>query len=156
MPRRAVAIRVRLSPRHGWHGWHHHEHGHGGWHGGGFGRRGLNVALSRIDATPAQERVIVGEIEKLQRTAARARRRACGTRVADLAAAVRDPVLDDAALGAVLGRVDGVDRGGARGRDSTRCATSTAVLDDRQRAIGRRPARPRLVRRVAGAGGPYR
>src|SRR4051812_36686421 len=99
------------------HGYgHHHGHWHGGWHGhhghhGGGGWRGgrgswfLNAALSRIDATPAQERVIVGEIEKLQERMYGARSSLKDAR-GDLAAAIRTPVLDDAALGAVLGRVD--------------------------------------------------
>src|SRR5688572_33454103 len=64
----------------GWHGpWASGEDGHdddhhrmrGGppWRHRGGGRGGrwvLHRALSRIDATPAQERVIVGEIDKLK------------------------------------------------------------------------------------------
>jgi hypothetical protein len=66
----------------------------------------LHAALSRIDATPAQERVIVGEIERLQERIRAARTGVTEAR-GDLAAAIRGPILDDAALGAVLGRFDG-------------------------------------------------
>ncbi len=69
----------------GWHGRHHHHQGRSG------GRRSwmLHAALARIDASPAQERAIVGEVEKLGE-------RMYGARTS----------LDDAALGAVLGQVD--------------------------------------------------
>ena len=92
----------------------------------------LHAALARIDATPAQERVIVGEIEKLQERMYGAR---IGLRDArpDLSAAVRGPVLDDAALGAVLGRVDAAT-GEARGAVIDALRTIHGVLDDKQRA----------------------
>ena len=82
-----------------WGGWHHHHH-HGGW-----GRRGLYMAFSHLDASPAQERAIIAEIDKLRDRVYAAK---AGVRDArpDFAAAIRGPVLDDAALGAVLGRVD--------------------------------------------------
>ena len=84
----------------GHYGWHHHHHHHGGW-----GRRGLYMAFSHLDASPAQERAIIAEIDKLRDRVYAAK---AGVRDArpDFAAAVRGPVLDDAALGAVLGRVD--------------------------------------------------
>jgi len=83
---------------HPWRHWHgHHHHGRRNWM--------LHAGLARIDATPAQERVIVGEIEKLQERMYGARTSLKDAR-GDLAAAIRGPVLDDAALGAVLGRVD--------------------------------------------------
>lgn len=121
---------------HGWH--HHHHHGwhhggwhHGGWHRGGLGRRGLYMALSRLDASPAQERAIISEVEKLQERLHGAKAGLKEGR-ADLAAAVRGPVLDDAALGAVLGRVDGAT---AEVRSATLDALRNihAVLDDKQR-----------------------
>lgn len=118
-------------------GWHHHHHGwshggwnHGGWHGG-HRRRGLHMALAHIDATPAQERAIVAEVDKLTERVYAAKSTFREGR-ADLGAAVRGPVLDDAALGAVLGRVDGAT---AEVRSATLDALRNihAVLDDNQR-----------------------
>jgi Spy/CpxP family protein refolding chaperone len=109
----------------GWHGWHHHHHG------GGWGRRGLYMALSRIDATPAQERAIVGEIERLK-DRLRASRAGIKDARPDLAAAIRGPSLDDAALGAVLGRVDSATTG-ARAAVTDALRNIHALLDDRQR-----------------------
>ena len=51
----------------------------------------------------------------------------------DLAAAIRGPVLDDAALGAVLGRLDAAT-GDARAAILEALRNIHAVLDDRQRA----------------------
>src|SRR6266496_3420034 len=79
---------------HGWH--HHHHHGwHGGWHGGGGGpgRRGLYMALSRIDASPAQERAIVAEVDKLRERIHGAKANLKDSRT-ELAGAVRGEVLD--------------------------------------------------------------
>ena len=120
---------------HGHHGYHHSYgafgHGRHGRHGG-RGRWFLNAALSRIDATPAQERVIVNEIEELQERMYGARSSLKDAR-GDLSAAVRGPVLDDAALGAVLGRVD-ASTGEARSAVIDALRNIHAVLDDRQRA----------------------
>ncbi len=132
---------------HHWGGWHHHHHH------GGFGRRGLYMAFSHLDASPAQERAILAEIDKL-RDRVRAARGSVKDARPDLAAAVRGPVLDDAALGAVLGRVD-----------SATTEIRTAVLDA-MRAIhglldeGQREKLATLLdqgwwRRGPGAG-PYR
>ena len=120
------------------HGYGHHGHGHWrhGWghhHGrhGGRGRWMLHAALARIDASPAQERAIIGEIEKLQERMYGARSSLRDAKP-DLAAAVRGPVLDDAALGAVLGRVD-ASTGEARAAVLDALRNIHAVLDDRQR-----------------------
>src|SRR5215475_5095199 len=129
------------------HRWHHGYYGYG-WHGpyghgchshrwGGC--RGRNVRermmlhwlFSRIDASPAQERAIIAEIEKLQdqlRVAKGGVHEARG----DLAAALRGPMLDDAALGAVLGRVD-TATGAARSAVLDALRGVHGVLDDRQR-----------------------
>src|SRR5690242_15495516 len=98
------------------HRWHHGYYGYG-WHSPfghgchshhGFGWAGrrrhrawmmLNWLFSRIDATPAQERAIVAEFEKLQ-DGLRAAKAGVHEARGDLAAALRGPVLDDAALGA--------------------------------------------------------
>lgn len=114
---------------HGWRGWHHHHHHHGR-----HGRRRwmLHAALARIDASPAQERLIIAEIEKLEERVHGARRNLTDAR-GDLAAAVRNPVLDDAALGAVVGRVD-ASTGEVRAAMLESLRAIHATLDERQRA----------------------
>jgi Spy/CpxP family protein refolding chaperone len=126
----------------GWHGpWAAHDEDHhwrGGppWRHGHRRRRGrrwmLHAALARLDATPAQERVIVAELDKLQERVHTARGGLHEVRN-DLAAAVRGSALDDAALGAVLGRVDGATAEvRAAALDAVR--NIHAVLDEKQRA----------------------
>ena len=145
------------------HGWHHHHHH--GWRGGGgrHGRRGLYMALSHIDASPAQERAIIGEVEKLKERLHGAKANLKDGR-ADLAAAVRGPALDDAALGAVLGRVD-TATGEARTATLDALRNIHAVLDDKQREqlaeiLERGPWGMAGMgwrgRRGGGEGGPYR
>jgi Spy/CpxP family protein refolding chaperone len=138
----------------GWHGgWHGHHGHHGGWQRGGFGRRGLFMALAHIDASPAQERAIIAEVGKLQERLRGAKGSVKEAR-GDLAAAVRGPVLDDAALGAVLGRVDGAT-GEARTAILEALRNIHGVLDGKQRE--------QLAElldqgwwRGRGGGGPYR
>lgn len=133
-----------------WHGWHGY-HG-GGWYGRGMHRRGLYMALSHIDASPAQERTIIAEVDQL-------RDRLHGAKAAvkdargDLAAAIRGPVLDDAALGAVLGRVDTAHTE-ARTAVLDALRNIHAVLDDRQRERVADILDRGWWRR--GGGGPYR
>jgi Spy/CpxP family protein refolding chaperone len=146
----------------GWHGpWAGHggdDHDHHGWHGrhGGHGRHGrrrwmLHAMLARIDATPAQERVIVGEIDKLRERMVGSKETLRDAR-GDLAAAMRGPVLDDAALGAVLGRLDAAT-GDARGAAIEALRNVHAVLDEKQRAQV-----AEMLDRGGGwwRGGPYR
>jgi len=92
----------------------------------------LHAALSRIDATPAQERFIVAEIDKVRERAQHAKGNLRDAR-GDLAAAMRGPVLDDAALGGVLGRVDAAT-GEARAAVLDGLRAIHGVLDDKQRA----------------------
>jgi Spy/CpxP family protein refolding chaperone len=120
----------------GWSGpFGYGHHGHHGCHGGRRSRRGrwmLHALFSRIDASPAQERAIIGEVEKLQdrmRGAKGGMHEARG----DLAAAMRGPVLDDAALGAVLGRFD-TATGEARSAMLDALRGIHGLLDDKQRA----------------------
>jgi uncharacterized membrane protein len=108
-------------------------------HGGGgyrhhYGRRRwmLHHALSRIDASPAQERAIINELEKLEERLWGAKRAMKDSRE-DLAAAVRGPVLDDAALGAVMGRVDSAT-GEVRSAVVDALRAVHGLLDDTQRA----------------------
>lgn len=153
------------------HGWHHHHHHHKwhGWHGcwhdwygwhGDFHRRGLYMALSHLDASPAQERAIIAEVDKLRERLYAAKEGLKDSR-ADLAAAVRGSTLDEAALGAVLGRVDTAT---AEARSAILDAVRTIheVLDDKQRnyladLLERGWWRSRAWRGAGGSGGgPYR
>lgn len=109
--------------------------GHGGWYGHhwqGRHRRGLYWALSHLDASPAQERVIIAEVDKLRERLYDIKYGARDAR-GDLAAAIRGPMLDDAALGAVLGRLDAAT-GDARAAILEALRNIHAVLDDRQRS----------------------
>jgi Spy/CpxP family protein refolding chaperone len=147
----AVAFRKARRCRGGYHGcygrdhygWRRHHH---------WGRRGLYMAFSHLDASPAQERAIIAEIDKLRERAYAAKRTVKDGR-ADLAAAIRGSVLDDAALGAVLGRVDGST---AEMRTAMLEALRNihAVLDDKQRSQLADLLDQGWWRR--GAGGPYR
>ena len=111
----------------GWHGgWRHHHHH------GGRRRWMLHHMLRRIDASPAQERAIVDELEKLEERVWTARRGMKDGRE-DLAAAIRGHVLDDAALGAVLGRLDSTTHE-VRDAGIEALRNIHAVLDDGQRA----------------------
>lgn len=147
-----IAMRKARRCHGGYHGgWgHHHRHG---WGGGGPGRRGLYMALSHLDASPAQERAIIGEVDQLRD---RLRNAKSGVKDArgDLAAAVRGPVLDDAALGAVLGRVDSAT-GEARTAVLDALRNIHAVLDDKQREHLAELLDRGWWRR-GGGGGPYR
>ena len=136
-----VAARKARRCHGGGYGWHHHHHHgwrghHGGFYGrgpwGGRYRSGLHMALAHIDATPAQERAIVAEVDKLQERLRTARHTMKDGR-GDLAAAIRGESLDDASLGAVLGRVDGAT---AEARSAVLDALRGihATLDDKQRA----------------------
>ncbi|HET9623851.1 MAG TPA: periplasmic heavy metal sensor [Kofleriaceae bacterium] len=122
----------------GWAGPWGSPYGHGySPFGGGFGRHHmkgrmmLHALFSRIDASPAQERAIVAEVERLQ-DRLRASKAGMHEARGDLAAAVRGPMLDDAALGAVLGRVDAAT-GDARAAVIEALRGIHGVLDDRQR-----------------------
>jgi hypothetical protein len=135
---------MALRRAHRWHhgyygyGWHGpfghgcHSRRWGGWHGRHVRERMmLHWLFSRIDASPAQERAIIAELEKLQD---RMHAVKAGVHEArgDLAAALRGPMLDDAALGAVLGRVD-TATGAARSAVIDALRGVHGVLDDRQR-----------------------
>ncbi len=140
----------------GWYGPGWHGHGRGGswgppWHGGGRRSWMLHAALARLDATPAQERAIVAEIDRLTDRVQAAKGGLKDGR-GDLAAAVRGAALDDAALGAALGRVDTATAEIRRAAiDALRGIH--AVLDDKQRA-----QLADLLDRGGGwwRGGPYR
>jgi hypothetical protein len=120
----------------GWNGPFGGCHGNAGWHGRhgrhhARARMMLHALFMRIDASPAQERAIIAEVEKLQDRVRGAKGGLHDAR-GDLAAALRGPVLDDAALGAVLGRVD-TATGEARAAVLDALRGIHGVLDDRQR-----------------------
>jgi hypothetical protein len=133
-----VALRKARRCRHGYGyghgcahdgGWYGHHH----WAGPPWPRRrGLYMGLAHLDASPAQERAIVAEVDQL-RTRLQSARGTMKDARGDLAAAIRGPMLDDAALGAVLGRVDGAT-GEARAALIDAIRNIHAVLDDKQRA----------------------
>jgi Spy/CpxP family protein refolding chaperone len=135
-----AAMRRAHHRCHGYHGYGwsgpsgHGWHGHQGWYSRHHARTRmiLHAMFMRIDATPAQERAIVAEIERLQDRLRGAKSRVHEGR-GDLAAALRGAVLDDAALGAALGRVD-VATGEARVAMVDALRGVHGVLDDRQRA----------------------
>ncbi len=128
----AIAFRrARRCHHRGGYGWHGPYGGHHGRRHGGP-RWMLHAALARIDATPAQERFIVAELEKLGDRVHGAKANLHQAR-GDLGAAIRSPVLDDAALGAVLGRVDGTT-GEVRAAAIDALRNIHGVLDEKQRA----------------------
>jgi uncharacterized membrane protein len=92
----------------------------------------LARGFAEIDASPAQERVIAGELDKLRTALWAARRDVRATR-GDLAAALRGPVIDDAALGVALGRLDAATAS-IRAQAIEAMRTIHAALDDGQRA----------------------
>ena len=120
-------------------------------YGGIGGSWTMHAALARLDVTPAQQRQIYSELERLRGRVREARAGLSDAR-GDLAAAVRGPRVDDAALGAALGRFDAaVLAGRTAALDALR--SIHGVLDDTQRE--------RLGHIVAGTpapcvGGPYR
>jgi Spy/CpxP family protein refolding chaperone len=132
-----AAMRRAHRRCHGYYGYGWHSPFGHGFYGHGYGRHnakirmGLHALFHRIDASPAQERAIIAEVEKLQDRMRNAKSSLHETR-GDLAAALRGPVLDDAALGAVLGRVD-TATGEARAAVVDALRGVHAVLDDRQR-----------------------
>lgn len=153
----AMAFR-RARRRHG-HGpcghgrrhWHHHGYGR---HGYGRRRWMIDLALERIDASPAQERAIIAELEQLEdrlHTAGRGLRDVRGP----IADAFRGSELDE---GALAGVAHDVEQAGNAARDAVLESLRKihALLDDRQREqlaslLGRG------ARRGAGVpGGPFR
>lgn len=149
------------SPWHGhgspWYGWHHGRAWyHHGRHYGRYARRGgrrwmLHAVLARLDASPAQERAILAEIDKLEEQLHAAHASLRDAR-GDLAATVRGSTLDEAALGGAVGRLDSAF-GDLRATALESLRTIHALLDDTQRA--------RLAELLDGRGGvwhggPYR
>ena len=128
----AIAFRRARRCHRGGYGWHG-PWGPSGYYGHHRRRHWMmHAALARIDATPAQERFIVNELDKVRERVHGAKANLKDAR-GDLAAAMRGQSLDDAALGAVLGRVDAAT-GEARTAIVDGLRAIHGVLDDKQRA----------------------
>ena len=137
-------VRVLVGRRH-YGGFHHYGYGYGppgwggGWgHHGGWGpygrRRGFLFAiLSRVDATPSQEKAIMSALDELKGTARELRGTLRETR-GDVARTLREPTFDESVLGAADRRLE------VAGEKLRRAAIVAigkihGVLDDRQRKV---------------------
>jgi len=98
--------------------------------------RGRNVVysiLGRLEATPGQEKAILAAIDELKETARDLRGMGRDVR-ADVARAIRGPMLDDVALEGATARIDDAS---LKLRAAARAAIAKIheVLDDRQRKM---------------------
>ena len=151
MALRRAHCRAHGGGRCGGRGHGRHHHGHHGWHGRHGGRRRwiVDMALERIDASPAQERAIIAELDQLEERLHGARRGLRDLR-GPLADAVAGSELDEGALAGVLHGVDQAS-GEARAAVVEALRKIHALLDDKQRAqLGA------LLGRGAARGAPYR
>lgn len=143
----------RLHAWHHHHGWHHHgcgRHGHGP---GGFGRGRrrwiLGRFFERLDATPAQERALVAELDALEGRLRTARGDLAALRPA-LGEALRADHLDASATAGLEASLDAVVA-------DVRAALADSVrklhglLDPKQRAVV-----ADLLGAPRAAAGPYR
>jgi hypothetical protein len=138
---------VRAVARPRWYrGGFRHYGGHGGWggpygygygygHGGGWrrGRGFLFRILSRLDATPSQEKAIIGAIDELKSSAWELRGTVRDTR-GDIARTIAGPAFDDSALHAATSRLDDASQR-LRAAVAGALGKIHGVLDDRQRKV---------------------
>jgi uncharacterized membrane protein len=118
-----------------------HAHGYAPFGGHGFrhfggppwwrGRGVLYSALARLDATPSQEKAILGAIDELTDVARELRGTGREAR-AEVARALSAPTFDDGALASAAARVDEAGHK-LRGAVQASLAKIHGVLDDRQR-----------------------
>src|SRR5689334_21731874 len=103
--RRARALRRRLGRWGGWGGWggyrDHDEHGYGGYGEGFF----LRALLEQLDASPAQEKVIVSAVHEIRDEGRKHREELKKTR-ADIAKAMRSASFDEVLFGELFARHD--------------------------------------------------
>jgi Spy/CpxP family protein refolding chaperone len=139
------------GPGEGWGG----EHGWGR-HGSPFGRWFfMRHILSRIDATPEQEKVIKTAVDELRTTAAKVRADAKAARP-EVANAIRQEQFDETLFGEISHKIDEAAQTMRRATVDA-FAKIHAVLDERQKKL-----LADLVetgpswRGFGGAGGPYR
>jgi Spy/CpxP family protein refolding chaperone len=139
-------VRVLVGRRHYGGFRHHGGYGYGygppewaGWGGYGGGppwgrRRGfLYSILARLDATPAQEKTILGALDELKGTARELRGTVRETR-GDVARTVSGPTFDESALDDVEKRFDDAAQR-LRRAAGTALGKIHGVLDDRQRKV---------------------
>ena len=134
---------VRVLTRRRWYGGFHHHGGHGYYGGpyGGYGygggwRRGrgfLFGILGRLDATPSQEKAIMGALDELKSSAWELRGTVKETR-GDIARTISGPAFDESALNAAGGRLDDASHRMRAAVGST-LGKIHGVLDDRQRKL---------------------
>ena len=162
----AIGLSRMHRRRHGWHGHHHGCHGggcaggggcgggcghhhHGGWRHRGARRWMLGRMFERIDASPAQERALVAELDQLESRLRTARGNLTALRPS-LAEAMHAEHLDATAA---AGLEAGVDAAIADARaalfDSLRAIHG--LLDPKQRATV-----AAMLGGVARGAGPYR
>lgn len=111
------------------HGGHHH-HRRGPWRGGG-GRGFMWAALARLDLSPAQEKVVRAEVEKVKDKARTLEEEARASR-GDMARAIRGESFEEGALADMFVRHD--DRmHDLRGEVAGALGRIHAVLDPEQR-----------------------
>ncbi len=93
----------------GHHGFGGHDH-HQGWGWGGGSRWSgpgffLRMISERVDATPAQEKVIAAAIDEVREAGRKAREEVRGAR-SDLAKAMRSPAFDEVLFGEMFAKQD--------------------------------------------------
>jgi Spy/CpxP family protein refolding chaperone len=129
--------------RHRHHGWHGSHRGYGRFDGheeeygnrwGGFGRRfWLRGVFERLDATPAQEKVMLAALHELDTLREKTRSDLKAARK-DVAEAFRSPVFNEEAVGAATARIEGV-MDEARKTGISIFAKVHDALDDHQRRV---------------------
>ncbi len=131
---------IRVLTRRRWYGGYHHwgyAHagpygwGYGGprWHGRGRGF--LFSILARLEATPPQEKAILGAFDELKDTARELRGTVRETR-GDIARTVQGPAFDESALAAASSRIDESTHK-MRAAIASTLGKIHGVLDDKQR-----------------------
>jgi hypothetical protein len=134
---------VRVLTRRRWYGGFHHYGGHG-YYGGPYGGHGyggrwgrgrgfLFGMLSRLDATPSQEKAILGALDELKSSAWELRGTVRETR-GDIARTISGPAFDESALNAAGGRIDDASHR-MRAAIGATLGKIHGVLDDRQRKL---------------------
>jgi uncharacterized membrane protein len=109
----------------------------------------IDLALDRLDATPAQERAIVAELDQLEHRLHEASRTLREQR-GPLAEALRGPSLDEDSLASVMVAFDQAS-GEARSAVIDALMRVHALLDD-----GQRERLASMLGRAPRGGGPYR
>jgi hypothetical protein len=125
---------------HGWHGHHRHERSEYRTYGEereSYVPRGrgsfMYGLLSKLEATPAQEKVLFGALSELQALRKKSREELKHAR-RDVAEAFRSPVFSEESVGAATARLEAIVED-ARKLGISIFAKAHEVLDERQRRI---------------------